>query len=59
MNGLKKKVDVNILPLGLDDCLISMDWLEKHHVFIDCYNNTITCLHEKGQEEKFQGIPEL
>jgi hypothetical protein len=32
MNGLGTKVDVNIIPLGLHDCLIGMDWLEKHHV---------------------------
>jgi hypothetical protein len=31
MNGLNTKVDVNIIPLGSYDCLIGMDWLEKHH----------------------------
>jgi hypothetical protein len=35
MNGLDTKVDVNIIPLGSYDCLIGMDWLEKHHVFLD------------------------
>jgi hypothetical protein len=29
MNGLNTKVDVNIIPLGSYDYLISMDWLEK------------------------------
>jgi LEA14-like dessication related protein len=29
MNGLKTKVNVNIIPLGSYDCLIGMDWLEK------------------------------
>jgi hypothetical protein len=32
MNGLNTKVDINIIPLGSYDCLIDMDWLEKHHV---------------------------
>jgi hypothetical protein len=36
MNGLSTKVDVNIIPLGSYDCLISIDWLEKHHVVLDC-----------------------
>jgi hypothetical protein len=56
MNGLNKKVDVNIIPLDSYDCLIGMDWLEKHHVVLDCYNNTITCLDEEGQQGKIQGI---
>ena len=46
MNGLNTKVDVNIISLSSYDCLIGMDWLEKHHVVLDCYNNTITCLDE-------------
>jgi predicted aspartyl protease len=46
MNGLNTKMDVNIIPLGSCNCLIGMDWLEKHHVFLDYYNNTITCLYE-------------
>jgi hypothetical protein len=56
MNGLNTKVDVNIIPLGSYDFLIGMDWLEKHHVFLDCYNKTITCLYEEGKEGKIQGI---
>jgi hypothetical protein len=34
-----------------------MDWLEKHHVFLDCYNNTSTCLHEEGNSRTVQAIP--
>jgi hypothetical protein len=56
MNGVNLKVDVNIIPLGSYDCLNGMDWLEKHHVVLDCYNKTITCLHEEGREGKVQGI---
>ena len=48
MNGINTKVDVNIIPLGSYDCLIGMDWLEKYHVVLDCYNKTITCLDEEG-----------
>jgi hypothetical protein len=57
MNGLNTKVDVNIIPLGLYDFLIGMDWLGKHHVVLYCYNKTITCLDQEGKHENFQGIP--
>jgi hypothetical protein len=49
MNGLNTKVDANIIPLGSYDSLIDMDWLEKHHVFLHCYNKTITCIDEEGK----------
>jgi hypothetical protein len=48
MNGLNRKVDVNIIQLGSYDCLIDMDWLEKHHVFLDFYKKTQTFLDEVG-----------
>jgi predicted aspartyl protease len=57
INGLDTKVVVNIIPLGSYDCLIGMDWLEKHCVVLDCYNKTIKCLDEEGQQGKIQGIP--
>jgi predicted aspartyl protease len=42
MNGLNTKVDVKITPLISYDCLISMDWLEKHHDVLDYYRKKIT-----------------
>jgi hypothetical protein len=56
MNGINTKLDVNIIPLGSYDCLIDMDWLEKHHAILDCYNKAITCLDEEGKQGKIQGI---
>jgi hypothetical protein len=50
MNGLNKKVDVNIIPLGLYDYIIGMDWLEKNHVVLDCNNKTITCIDEEVKQ---------
>jgi len=58
MNGLDAKEDV-IIALGSYDCLISMDWLEKHHVVLDYYNKTIICLDEEGQQGKVQGNPRV
>jgi len=37
MNGFDTQVDLNILPLGSYDLLVSMDWLEKHRVILNCY----------------------
>jgi predicted aspartyl protease len=46
MNEMNTMVDVNIIPLGSYDCLIGMYWLEKNHLVLDYYNNTITCLDD-------------
>jgi hypothetical protein len=56
MNGLNTKVDVNIIPLGSYDCLIHMERLEKHNVFLYFYNNTTNVINEGGQQGKIQGI---
>jgi hypothetical protein len=42
MNGLNTKVDLNIISLGSYVCLIGMDWLDKHHVVLGCYNKAFT-----------------
>jgi hypothetical protein len=57
MNGLYTKEDLNILPLGSYDCLISMDWLDPHHALLDCHNKEFTFLDEEGNQRKVQGIP--
>jgi hypothetical protein len=59
MNGISTKVYVHIILLGSYDCIIGKDWLEKHHVVLDCYNKTITCLDEEGKHDKIQGIPRV
>jgi hypothetical protein len=57
MNGLHAKADLNIIPLGLYDCLIGMDWLDRHHAILEYYNKAFTCLDEKGILRTVQGIP--
>jgi hypothetical protein len=59
MNGLCTKVDLNIIPLGSYDFLIGMDWLDEHHVVLDCYNKAFTCLDEQGNLRSVQGIPRV
>jgi hypothetical protein len=48
MNGFNTKGDFNIILLGSYDNLIGMDWLEKHHAILDCYNKCLTCHDEEG-----------
>jgi hypothetical protein len=47
LNGLSTNVDLNIIPLGYFDSLIGMDWMDKHHVVLDCHDKTFTCLDEE------------
>jgi hypothetical protein len=54
MNRLCTKDDLNIIPLGLYDCLIGMDWLDKHHVVLDCYNKEFNYLDEEGNLRTIQ-----
>jgi hypothetical protein len=56
MNVLSTKVDLNILNLGSYDCLIDMDWLDRHHVILDYYSKAFTYLDEEGNLRKIQGI---
>ena len=51
------KVNLNILPLGSYDVLIGMDWLEQHHVILDCLYKSILCTESLGNKVTIQGIP--
>jgi hypothetical protein len=43
--------------LGSYDIIIGMDWLEKHHVVLDCHSKTFTCLDEDGKQNTVKGVP--
>jgi hypothetical protein len=57
LNGVNTSVDLNIIPLGYFDILIGMDWLDKHHVVLDCHSNTFTCLDRDGKQSTVKRIP--
>jgi hypothetical protein len=46
----------NILPQGLHDLLIGMDWLATHKDKLDYYHKTLECLSEEGRRITLQGI---
>jgi hypothetical protein len=49
INGVSTNDNLNIMPLGYYDTLIGMDWLDRHHVVLDCHNKTFTCLDKEGK----------
>jgi hypothetical protein len=57
LNGVNTNVDLNVIPLGSYDILIGIDWLDKHHVVLDCHNKTFTCLDEEGKQSTMKGVP--
>jgi hypothetical protein len=56
LNGMNTSIDINIIPLGSYDILIGMDWLDNHHVVLDCHNKTFTCLDGYGKQSTTKGI---
>ena len=59
VNGLVTCVDLNVLPLGSDDVLIAMDWLEAHKVKLYYRNKTFRCIDEEGNPRILKRIPNM
>ena len=59
MKGVSTKAFLNVIPLGSYDCLIGMDWLDKHHAVLDCHSETFTCLDGEGSHRTVQGVGRL
>ena len=57
LNGVNTNDDINIIPLGSYGILIGMDWMDKHHVLLDCHNKTFTCLDGDGKQSTVKGVP--
>jgi hypothetical protein len=57
MNEMNTREDLNIFPLGSYGFIIGLDWLDQHHVILDCHNKAFTFLDEEGNLRKVQGIP--
>jgi hypothetical protein len=49
LNGVNTSTNLNIIPLGSYDVVIGMDWLDKHHVVLDCHSKKFTCLDGNGK----------
>jgi hypothetical protein len=57
LNGVNRVADMNIIPFGSYVILIRMDWLDKHHVVLDCHNKIFICLDEEWKHSTMKGIP--
>ena len=57
LNGLLIKVNLNVLPLGSCDALISMAWLEKYRAKVDCYKKALEWIDEEERSRLVKGIP--
>ena len=40
------RINLNVLPLGSYDMIISMDWLSKYKVIFNCFDKTFTYVVE-------------
>jgi hypothetical protein len=56
MGEFPTQATLNILPLGLYDMLIGMDWLAAYKARMDCYHKTLECVSEEGRRITLQGI---
>ena len=54
LNGFPARVNLNILPLGSYHILIGMDWLEQHHVILDCIHKSILSIDRQGNQVIFR-----
>ena len=54
---METSVKLNVLPLGSYDMLISMHWLEKHRVVLNCFDKIFTCVNNEGEIVNVRGIP--
>ena len=57
LNGSPTIINLDILPLGSDDIIIVMDWLEQHHVMLNFLHNSILCTDTQGNQVNIQAIP--
>jgi hypothetical protein len=57
LNGVNNSIDLNNISLGYYYIIIGVNWLDKHHVFLDCHNNTFTCLDGNGKQSTMKRVP--
>ena len=57
MDQFEIQVTLNVLPFGSYDIFIGMDWLEKHQVILNLFQNNFNCLNKEGERTTGVGIP--
>ena len=46
---------LNVFSLSLYSMILGMDWLYLHRTKVDCYEKSIDCLDENGEQRVLQG----
>lgn len=44
LNGMHTSTHINVIPLGLYNMILDMDWLYLHKTKVDFYEKAIECL---------------
>lgn len=55
LKGMPTFVHLNLLPLGVYNVLLRMDWLYKHHTKVDYFGKEIEFLNKQGGKRVLQG----
>jgi len=55
LNGMLTLTHLNVLPLGSYCVLLVMDWLYFHRTMVDCYEKSIECLDDNGEQRILRG----
>ena len=58
LSDMSTTTSLNLLHLRLYEVLFSMDQLEAYITKVDCYNKSLECLCDKGEEMTLQGNKE-
>jgi len=51
LNGMPTITHLNVLPLGLYNMILGMDWLYLHRTKVDCFDKAIECVDDSGERE--------
>lgn len=54
LNGMLALAHPNLLPLGLYNILLGMDWLYNHRTKVYCYEKAIECLDDDREKRILQ-----
>jgi len=57
LNGKHNTVNLNRLPSGSYDILVSMGWLERDKALINFLEKIVTCVTESGENQVIRCIP--
>ena len=55
LNGMLATTHLNVLPLGLYNMILGMDWIYIHRTKVDCFDKAIKCVDDNWESRVLQG----